>query len=190
MSDFLTIDTSSGITFDEKVVPLPIYNETHPMLFKAIPEYTTPLPNQPMNTLVKRMKGAMGKYAGIGLSANQCGVFERVFLIGADEFQLVCINPKVIETSTEIEAAEEGCLSFPGLFLKIPRPKWIIAEFLDENGQTQQIKLDGVTARCYLHELDHMNGIRFVDYIKPLALRMARKRQSKIIKKVKRKNDR
>jgi len=190
MSDFLTIDTSAGLTFEEKVDPLPIYNETHPMLFKAVPEYTTPLPNGPMNTLVKRMKGAMGKYAGIGLSANQCGVFERVFLIGADEFQLVCINPKVIETSTEIEAAEEGCLSFPGLFLKIPRPKWIIAEFLDENGQTQQIKLDGVTARCYLHELDHMNGIRFVDYMKPLALRMARKRQSKIIKKVKRKNDR
>jgi len=85
-----------------------------------------------------------------------------------------------------MESAEEGCLSFPGLFLKIPRPKWIIAEFLDENGQTQQIKLDGVTARCYLHELDHMNGIRFVDYIKPLALRMAKKRQAKIIKSVKR----
>lgn len=187
MSDFLTIDTTAGLTYEEKVDPLPIYDEAHPMLFKPIPEYNTPLPNAPMNTLVKRMKAAVGKYAGIGLSANQCGVFERVFLIGSEDFQLVCINPKVIEVSPEVEAAEEGCLSFPGLFLKIPRPKWIVAEFLDENGQTQQMKLNGVTARCYLHELDHMNGIRFVDYMKPLALRMARKRQAKIIKMVKRK---
>lgn len=186
MSDFLTIDTTAGLTYEEKVDPLPIFGESHPMLFKPIPEYTTPLPSGPMTTLVKRMKAAMGKYAGIGLSANQCGVFERVFLIGAEEFQLVCINPKIVEVSDEIEIAEEGCLSFPGLFLKIPRPKWILAEFQDENGQTQQMKLNGVTARCYMHELDHMNGIRFVDYMKPLALRMARKRQAKIIKTVKR----
>jgi peptide deformylase len=68
--------------------------------------------------------------------------------------------------------------------LKVERPLWIVAEFTDETGETKQMRLDGVTAKCFLHELDHMNGIRFTDKVKPVALQIARDKQKKLIKKV------
>jgi peptide deformylase len=126
----------------------------------------------------------MKLYGGIGLSANQCGVFERVFIIGTDEFQLSCINPKLIGISAGTIKADEGCLSFPGLYLKIDRPNSIQVQFTDETGQVQQTMLEGLSARCFLHELDHMNGKKFIEYVGPTALQMARKKQNKLMKKV------
>ena len=108
-------------------------------------------------------------------------------MIGTDYFQFVCINPKVIDVSDAIDNSQEGCLSFPGLYLKVPRPISVHAEFMDENGETKRLWLDGITARCFLHELDHMNGIRFVEKIGSVALSQARRKQIKLIKKVHRK---
>jgi len=125
----------------------------------------------------------MKLYAGLGLSANQCGVAERMFVIGTDDFQLVCINPKVIDQGPAVKD-KEGCLSFPGLFLNLERPSWIEAEFTDEFGEVKQVKLHGLSARCFLHELDHLNGIRYTNYAKPLALKMARQKANKIVKKI------
>jgi peptide deformylase len=138
--------------------------------------------------LVKRMKMTMKLYGGIGLSANQCGVFERVFVIGTDQFQIACINPKIVSASADLSKIEEGCLSFPGLSLKIDRPASIDVEYTNENGELVQTHLDGITARCFMHELDHLNGVRFVDHMKPVALQMARKKQEKLMKKVIRRN--
>jgi peptide deformylase len=154
-----------------------------------IPEYLGILPSTPMDTLIKRMKMTMKLYGGIGLSANQCGVFHRVFVIGTEDFQIACINPKVTASSTEMIKDNEGCLTFPGLCLKIERPKWIDVEFTDVDGQTQQARLDGLTARCFLHELDHLNGICFTQLAGAVSLSMARKKQEKIVKKAKRKNN-
>jgi len=184
MSEILTIDTAAGIVKEERVEALPLYNENFVMLDDEIPEYTDGLPNAYMSNLIKRLKYTMKLYGGIGLSANQCGVFERVFIIGTDEFQLACINPKLIGTSAGMIKADEGCLSFPGLYLKIDRPNSIQVEFTDENGQVQQTMLEGLSARCFLHELDHMNGKKFVEYVGPVALQMARKKQDKLMKKV------
>jgi peptide deformylase len=117
------------------------------------------------------------------LSANQCGVYERVFIIGTDQFQIVCINPKVIKTSEQMVKDNEGCLSFPGLYVKIERPSWVDVEFVNESGQIKQMHLEGLTARCFMHELDHMNGIKFTKYVGPVAIQMARKKQEKIMKK-------
>ncbi len=78
----------------------------------------------------------------------------------------------------------EGCLSYPGLYLKLDRPASIDVEFTDENGAVRQMRLDGVSARCFLHELDHMNGIRMTEQVGPVALQMARRKQEKIIKKI------
>jgi peptide deformylase len=89
-----------------------------------MPEYKDTLPNFAMNNLVKRLKLTMKLYGGIGLSANQCGIFERVFVIGTDQFQIACINPKVIKSSADLQKENEGCLSFPGLYVKIARPSW------------------------------------------------------------------
>lgn len=184
MSDILTIDTGVGLPELKPIEPLPLYDENHPMLQKAIPEYEWPLPNPNMSNLIARLKMTMKLYGGIGLSANQCGIFERVFIIGTDQFQIACINPKIIKTSEELLKADEGCLSFPGLYLKIERPTSVEVEFLDEQGETKQMFLEGLTARCFQHELDHMNGIRFVDYVKPVALKMAREKQQKLLKKM------
>ena len=186
MSELLTIDTGAGVVKQERVDPLPLYDDNHPMLKNKIPEYEHSLPNSAMTQLIKRLKMTMKKFGGVGLSANQCGVFERVFILGTDEFQLACINPRVIEASEKTIKMSEGCLSYPGLYLNIERTDWIIAEFTDEKGEIVQMKMEGVTARAFLHELDHMNGVRFVDHVGPVSLRMAKKRQSKLIKQMQR----
>ena len=187
MSETLIIDTGAAIgtpTQQVRVEPLPLYDENHPMLKVQIPEYKFDLPNPLMEMLVKRLKMTMKLYGGIGLSANQCGVFERVFVIGTDHFQIACINPRIIGQAPSTIKAEEGCLSFPGLHVKLDRPDWVEVEFTNEMGELKQMRLEGITARCFQHEHDHMNGIRMIDHIGPVALQMARKKQEKIIKKI------
>jgi peptide deformylase len=183
MSEILTIDTSAGLQTTEKIQPLRIYGEDFSMLGQKIPEYTGSFPAPALVTLSKRLKMTMKLYAGLGLSANQCGVAERMFVIGTEEFQLVCINPKVTAAGP-FGKGKEGCLSFPALFLNVDRPEWIEAEFLDENGEQKQIRLEGLSARCFLHELDHLDGIRYTEYVKPLALKMARQKATKFVKKI------
>ena len=184
MSEFLTIDTTSGIVTEERIEPLTVFGENHPMLSVPIPEYKEAIPNPSMKNLVARLKMTMKLYNGIGLSANQCGIFQRVFVIGTEHFQIACINPKVVAKSEELSRENEGCLSFPGMFMKVERPTWVDAEFYDETGAFKQIRLEGLTAKCYLHELDHMNGVKFIEHAGPLAVQMARQRQGKLIKQM------
>lgn len=183
MSEILTIDTSAGLSKEERINPLPIFAEDFPLLQETIPEYKDGFPNAALVTLAKRLKMTMKLYSGLGLSANQCGVSERIFVIGTDEFQMVCINPKVLSYGPE-ENGKEGCLSFPGLFLNVNRPSWIEVEYTDENGKVNQTKLEGISARCFLHELDHLNGIKYTNHVKPLALKMARQKAQKIVKSI------
>jgi peptide deformylase len=140
MSEILTIDTSAGLQTAERIDPLRVYGEDFSMLGQKIPEYTGTFPAPALVTLSKRLKMTMKLYAGLGLSANQCGVAERMFVIGTEEFQLVCINPKITAAGPFVKD-KEGCLSFPALFLNVDRPSWIEAEFLDENGETKQVRL-------------------------------------------------
>jgi peptide deformylase len=184
MSEVLTIDTKSGIVTEERIEPLRLYGENHPMLSVAIPEYKEAIPNPTMTNLVARLKMTMKLYNGVGLSANQCGIMQRVFVIGTEHFQIACINPKVIAKSEEISKDNEGCLSFPAMFLKVERPTWVDVEFYDETGALKQIRMEGLTARCFLHELDHMNGVKFIDHAGPLAIQMARQRQDKMVKQI------
>jgi len=184
MSEFLTIDTTSGIVTEELIEPLKVFGENHPMLSVPIPEYKEAIPNPSMKNLVARLKMTMKLYSAIGLSANQCGIFQRVFVIGTEHFQIACINPKVVAQSEELSRENEGCLSFPGMFMKVERPIWCDAEFYDETGAFKQIRLEGLTAKCYLHELDHMNGVKFVDHAGPLTVQMARQRQGKLVKQL------
>ena len=157
------------------------------MLLTVMPEYDRGFPAPALVTLAKRLKMTMKLYGGVGLSANQCGVSERMFVIGTDEFQLVCLNPKVIRQSETLAKNREGCLSFPGLFFNVDRPDWIDVEYMDEHGTLKEGRLEGVSAQCFLHELDHLNGIKFTNYVKPVALQMARKKQKKTIKTIVRK---
>ena len=187
MSDILKIDTAvaAGIKkVEDKVEPLQVHDDTFHMLSVPIPEFLGVLPNPSMTKLVRRLKMTMKLYSGLGLAANQCAVKERVFVIGTDQFQMACINPKVLESSEEIVKDTEGCLSFPAFFLSIPRPKWVDVEFTDENGQRKQTRLDGLTARCFLHELEHLNGVKFTSHVGSVAMLQAKRKQEKLIKKI------
>ena len=184
--NLLVIDTSAGLTTPKEEVaePLPVYDENLPMLSAPIPDYDIrKLPNPLMTKLINRMKLTKDIFNGIGLSANQCGVFERVFVIGVGENSWACINPKIVAKAPSTIKDTEGCLSFPGLGLKIDRPEWIEAEFYNENGELVQMRMEGLTARCFQHELDHMNGVLYTHRAKPLALQMAMKRRAKLSEK-------
>ena len=187
MSEIFTIDTEEGITKEkeEVVEPLPLFNEDYPMLLQRIPEYdVSRLPNPVLGKLIKRLKMTMKLHGGIGLSANQCGIFERVFVLGANDAIWACINPKIVNASPDLIRDKEGCLSFPGLALGVERHSWVEAEFINEECKVVQMRFEGLTARCFQHELDHMNGIKFTSKVKPLALQMAKKQQQKLIKKI------
>ena len=186
MSEIITINTESNEFKEEVIEPLSVYGDTHPMLREKVPEYRNVLPNKGMTALVKKLKMTMKMYAGLGLAANQCGIFERVFVIGSEDFQFACINPKIIQSSPEMDKQPEGCLSYPAVYLKVPRPKWIDVEFWTEEGKQVQTRLEGLSARCFAHELDHLNGIRFTEYVGPVALKMAKKKQQKLIKRYER----
>lgn len=184
--EILTINTEENVVKTETINPLPVYNDDYPMLQDEIPEYIDALPNPEMSELIKQLKMTMKMYAGLGLSANQCGVYHRVFVIGYENQSFACINPKIVSHSDEVVRDKEGCLSYFGMYMTVPRYKWIEAEFLNEMGEVVRQRFEGLTARCFQHELDHMNGIRFVDHVGPASVMMARKKQEKLIKQIKR----
>jgi peptide deformylase len=188
MNQILKLNTVDPKYQQEKEVePFPLYDENHPMMKQRIPEYNiTLLPNPVMTNTINRLKMTMKLYNGLGLSANQCGVFERVFIVGNEEIVIVCINPKLIKASDDLIKDNEGCLSFPGLFLKVERAASVEVEYYDLQGKKYNTTFTGLTARCFLHELDHMNGITMDKHAKPLALKMAKEKQGKLFKRVKR----
>ena len=129
----------------------------------------------------------MQEYFGIGLSANQVGIKERAFVMYKNFSKretMAVFNPHVLEYSKEKVLMDEGCLSYPGLWLKINRPSAIIAEFENESGTKEQFQLYGLESRVFQHEMDHMQGKDFRDHVSKLKLNMAEKRIQKQKKKL------
>ena len=103
-------------------------------------------------------------HEGIGISANQIGIWERAFAMVRDlenNEVMVCFNPRIIKYYSEEVEMEEGCLSYPELFLKIKRPDKIVVKYEDEDKKIHKIKLQGLASRVFQHEYDHMEGIDF-----------------------------
>ena len=128
----------------------------------------------------------MEHYNGIGLSANQCGVMERVFVMYSDVKKreiIACFNPKIVTESDEEIFMDEGCLTYPGLWLKVKRSDGIEVTYEDENGEKQERAMFGLECRIFQHEYDHMEGTNFTKKVSKLRLNMARKRQKKQAKK-------
>jgi peptide deformylase len=118
---------------------------------------------------------------GIGLAANQVGLLKRVFAIHLkDQVPFCMFNPYILYGDNDMVPGNEGCLSFPDLFLNIPRHKTISAMYVDRQGNKRIIELTGIDARCFQHELDHLDGVCYTEYISPLKLAMAKK---KLLKK-------
>lgn len=125
----------------------------------------------------------MRELGGMGLSANQIGVPYKIFCMDSEP-TLVVVNPKVIEASTEMITLEEGCLSYPGLIVKVRRPIWIKVRVNYPNGTAGTHRFEGMTARCFLHEFDHIEyGDTFID----VANFMHKERALKQLKKLERK---
>jgi len=98
---------------------------------------------------------------GIGLAANQVGVQYRIFAMRGKPADFVCFNPRIVMPSNELISLEESCLSFPGLIIKIKRPKHVRVRFQSPTGETVTQQFTGMTARVFQHELDHLNGLLF-----------------------------
>jgi peptide deformylase len=103
---------------------------------------------------------------GLGLAANQIGITKRFFAIGYESFDVfkkpaIIYNPVLVNADEEQELAQEGCLSFPGLLLQVSRPRIIMVRYQNNKGEFLLSRLEGLEARCFQHELDHLNGITF-----------------------------
>ena len=140
---------------------LSLVPDGHPLLLQQLEDFdfTNP-PTDPVelsNNLIETMK----HHKGIGLSANQCGLPYRCFALWSAE-PLVMFNPRIIDETSEAVLLDEGCLTYPNLFIKIKRPKAVKVRYEDCFGQTHTEKYIGMTARGILHELDHLNGVVFM----------------------------
>jgi len=123
--------------------------------------------------LIKKMFEAMYEANGVGLAAPQVGINKRIFILdsGAREEEkkpLTMINPSLVSLDDKTVSYEEGCLSFPEHFAEIDRPDQLTIKYLDENNKKKTLTTDGFTSRIIQHELDHLNGILFVDYLSRL----------------------
>lgn len=124
-----------------------------------------------LQKLADEMIETMYEASGVGLAAPQVGESVRLFVmdVSRDEGKknpLVFFNPEIIEASTRKETAEEGCLSVPDVWAEVTRPEVITVRALDRDGKPFELKnIDGLAARCVQHEIDHLNGVLFVDKI-------------------------
>lgn len=155
-----------------------LVEETHPILKEVMPEWDFDDKTLDANAFASALVETCRKRKGYGLSANQCGFRKRVFVMGTGDNYVAFFNPKVIESRDEVHMAE-GCLSYPMLVLNITRPAMIEVEYQDFNGIKHQAIYGGISARCFLHELDHMNGIVYTTRAKPLALQSGMKKRNK-----------
>ena len=124
---------------------------------------------------------------GLGLSANQIGMPVKVFAMRIDESDnaIVCFNPEILEESEEMVTMEEGCLSFPLLYLKKRRPEKLTIKYQNVDGDFIETKFEGLAARVFHHEMDHMKGKTFLDGVSQIFLQSARKKQKTLLRKVK-----
>ena len=136
----------------------------------------------------EKLLDSMKNYNGIGLSANQIGIMERVFVMYSDVKKretITCFNPEIVTKSDTEILMEEGCLTYPGLWLKVKRPDGIEVQYEDKSGEIQHQAMFGLECRIFLHEYDHMEGTDFTEKVSKLRLERAKKRLSKMMKKSK-----
>jgi len=171
-----------GLAYLRLMAPRPILIAPDPRL-KAVSQAISVVDGD-VRRLADEMLESMYAADGIGLAAIQIGVPRRVLVMdlarkdGNNEPR-VFINPKIIWSSEETAVCEEGCLSVPEVWEEVERPAQIRAEFLDREGALQTLEAEGLLATCLQHEIDHLEGILFVDHLSRLKRSMALKRLAK-----------
>ncbi|MBY5816917.1 peptide deformylase [Rhizobium leguminosarum bv. viciae 248] len=140
-----------------------------------------------LQRLADDMLETMYDAPGIGLAAIQVGVPRRMLVIdisreGEEKQPQVFINPEILTSSDERSVYEEGCLSIPDYYAEVERPATVSVKYLDRNGKEQTVEADGLLATCLQHEIDHLNGVLFIDYISRLKREMVIKKFTKAAK--------
>ncbi|CAN5732016.1 peptide deformylase [soil metagenome] len=153
-------------------------------------EPAAPIPDdgfdEELRNLVEDMYETMDAEEGAGLAAPQVGVSKRVFVVdarrdgGGREARFALINPRIVEVSDDVVADPEGCLSIPGVSEVVRRPAQVTMEGLDLDGELIRVTGDGLLGRALLHELDHLDGVLFIDHLSPLKRRMLLKKYRKL----------
>ena len=139
-----------------------------------------------LRALYQDLVDSMYAENGLGIAALQLGDARKMFIVEpklaglAEEAQPLCLmNAEVLETSDEQQDSEEGCLSFPDIYIKVKRPMRCKVRYMGLDGQTHEISGEGLLARCLLHENDHLTGKLLVDFVGPLKRQMIKKKMQK-----------
>ena len=156
----------------------------HPLLHSPLPEITAETEPEDRVELTNNMVETMKHYGGIGLSANQVGLALRMFVFGDNKHYIPCFNPRIIAYSDKKVPMEEGCLTYPGLFVKIIRPEWVTVTFEDENRELHEETFRDLLARVFQHEYDHMEGIDFRSLAGRISLNMAQRKVKRATRKM------
>jgi peptide deformylase len=143
--------------------PLAIRKYPDPVLREKSKKIKDPLDKKIQDFILSMIESLHTNGDGIGLAAPQVGKNLNICIIELEGLRYIIINPKITAKSRKKSVAEEGCLSFPGLFLPVSRHEEVQVRYLDENGQPQKIKGRGLLARAFQHEIDHLEGILFID---------------------------
>jgi len=160
------------------ILPDPILRQTSAKLEHVSAE---------VKSLASDMLDTMYDAPGIGLAAIQIGVAKRVVVIdvakeGEDKAPQIFINPEIVALSDAVSTYEEGCLSIPDYYAEVERPSSITVRYVDISGKQQEIEASGLLATCLQHEIDHLNGVLFIDYISRLKREMVIKKFTKAAK--------
>ena len=157
----------------------------HPLLHSPLPEITAETEPEDRVELTNNMAETMKHYGGIGLSANQVGIALRMFVFGDKDHFIPCFNPKILDYGGPEMAIEEGCLTYPGLFVKIYRPDWVVVQWEDEKRELHEANLPDIHSRIFQHEYDHMEGIDFRTRAGRISLDMAQRKVKRATRKMK-----
>ena len=157
-------------------------------LLRKVSEPVTSV-NTEVKNLMDDMLETMYAAPGIGLAAVQVGVLKRIIVIdlskdGQKKDPLFIVNPQITFKSDELISYEEGCLSIPNQFAEVKRPSSCKVNFLDYNGKKREINADGLLATCIQHEVDHLNGVLFIDHLSKLKKDIIIKKTKKQVKEI------
>ena len=166
---------------------LELLPEDHPVLHKEPLFWVFDPPQADPKIMYEIMLENMVYHKGLGLSANQIGMPVKVFSMRVDDSDnaFVCFNPEIIEESEEMIPMEEGCLSYPYLYLKKIRPERLSVKYQNADGDLVSAHFEGLAARIFHHEMDHMMGKTFLDGVGQIVLQSARKKQKILMRKAK-----
>ena len=142
---------------------LELVPQDSPVLHERCEPFNPRNPDFNLEALIIQMFITMKESGGIGLAAPQVGIDKRLFIMKVEDEEFVCINPAIIKSSKETDFLAEGCLSYPGKRVLVERPKVVTVRYQTPSGISKTKKLRGMKARCFQHELDHLNGVVFID---------------------------